>query len=110
VESSSEWTRVPLSQRFVCSSLRPIRLLSVLLFVTKQIAISGSWPRFLGLLGYRAPFYARPFYPVSRPSPLPASPSTQVVLHAVRAMSLNGLDNPAVIDAYQSALADAGGW
>jgi hypothetical protein len=63
-----------------------------------------------GLLGYWPPFYARPFCPVSRPSPLPASPSTQVVLHAVRAMSLNGLDNPAVVDAYQSALADAGGW
>ncbi|KAJ6113110.1 hypothetical protein N7512_008434 [Penicillium capsulatum] len=25
-------------------------------------------------------------------------------------MSLNGLDNPAIVDAYQSALADAGGW
>ncbi|KAJ6119675.1 hypothetical protein N7523_003955 [Penicillium sp. IBT 18751x] len=25
-------------------------------------------------------------------------------------MSLNGLDNPAVVEAYQSALADAGGW
>lgn len=25
-------------------------------------------------------------------------------------MSLNGLDNPAVIEAYQSALAEAGGW
>jgi hypothetical protein len=25
-------------------------------------------------------------------------------------MSLNGLDDPAVIDAYQAALAEAGGW
>jgi hypothetical protein len=108
VESSSEWTRVPLSQRFVCSSLRPIRLLSVLLLSrnkSRSLDLGpDSWAT--GLLGS----VLRPFYPVSRPSPLPASPSTQVVLHAVRAMSLNGLDNPAVIDAYQSALADAGGW
>lgn len=33
-----------------------------------------------------------------------------ILLHAVHAMSLNGLDTAAVVEAYQSALADAGGW
>ena len=36
--------------------------------------------------------------------------SWSAVLHVVRAMSLNGLDHPAIAEAYQSALADAGGW
>lgn len=38
------------------------------------------------------------------PQPLRHAP------HAVRAMSLNGLDTPTVVEAYQNALADAGGW
>lgn len=30
--------------------------------------------------------------------------------NAAPVMSLNGLDDPSVIDAYQTALAEAGGW
>ena len=44
-------------------------------------------------------FFSTPFRLSSNPSP-----------HVVRAMSLNGLDTPAVVEAYQSALVDAGGW
>ncbi|KAJ5122266.1 hypothetical protein N7448_003398 [Penicillium atrosanguineum] len=49
--------------------------------------------------------------PETSPSLLhPTQVAPPALLHAVPAMSLNGLDNPAVVEAYQSALADAGGW
>lgn len=81
-------------------------------FVTEQIAISRSWP-------LPGSIYARSFYrpgvqiTLSPPCFFTCSPPRSLspaLLHAVRAMSLNGLDNPAVVEAYQSALADAGGW
>ncbi|KAJ5678023.1 uncharacterized protein N7477_003656 [Penicillium maclennaniae] len=49
--------------------------------------------------------------PATSPSlPHPTQVAPPALLHAVPAMSLNGLDNPTVVEAYQSALADAGGW
>ena len=41
---------------------------------------------------------------------LPPLGFAPTLLHAVHTMSLNGLDTAAVVEAYQSALADAGGW
>ena len=39
------------------------------------------------------------------PTPTPVSRSNVLV-----AMSLNGLDNPTVLEAYQTVLTEAGGW
>lgn len=48
--------------------------------------------------------------PDLRSPPFPPTHSLSTCLHVVRAMSLNGLENPVIVEAYQSALADAGGW